>query len=207
MDFLLNPNVAYLLIVSGFVLAILALFSPGTGLLEAGAFILLLLGGFSTYNLEVNAWALAILLLGVFPFLLALRRTRQWIFLVISLLALVVGSVFLFRSTGNQPSVHPLLATLVASLSTALLWFVAKKGLEAMEQVPAHDLSHLIGEIGEAQTDIKKEGSVYVGGEDWTAYSDALILAGSRVKVIDRDGLVLHVEEVHKDPPAAGLLS
>ena len=37
MEFLLDPNVAYLLLVVGTVLAIMALFAPGTGVLEVGA--------------------------------------------------------------------------------------------------------------------------------------------------------------------------
>ena len=36
MEFLINPNVSYLLLVLGALAAALALFAPGTGLLEAG---------------------------------------------------------------------------------------------------------------------------------------------------------------------------
>jgi membrane-bound ClpP family serine protease len=34
---------------------------------------------------------------------------------------------------------------------------------------------------------------VYAGGEEWTARSDALIPAGSQVKVVGREGVVLKV--------------
>jgi len=36
MDLLLDPNVAYMILVVGFVLGVLALFTPGTGFLEVG---------------------------------------------------------------------------------------------------------------------------------------------------------------------------
>ena len=36
MDFLQNPNVAYLLLAGGLVFAVLALAAPGTGVLEIG---------------------------------------------------------------------------------------------------------------------------------------------------------------------------
>ncbi|NMC85494.1 MAG: NfeD family protein, partial [Anaerolineaceae bacterium] len=39
-------------------------------------------------------------------------------------------------------------------------------------------------------------GTVYVGGEEWSARSDEMIAAGSSVKVINREGLVLIVEPV-----------
>ena len=37
-QFLLNPNVVYLILVFGFLLTIMALISPGTTILEIGAF-------------------------------------------------------------------------------------------------------------------------------------------------------------------------
>ena len=39
MEFLINPNISYVLLILGFVTAILALFSPGTGVLELGALV------------------------------------------------------------------------------------------------------------------------------------------------------------------------
>jgi len=200
MSFLLDPNVAYLLLVGGFLLAVLALFSPGTGLLEVGALFMLALAGYSILNLPINGWALAVLLLGVFPFLLALRRSRQWIFLLLSIAALVIGSVFMFREEGGGAAVSPLLAVVVTVLSVTFMWWVGRRGLEAMQATPSHSLERLEGMIGEAHTAISAEGSVYVGGEEWTARSATRIPAGSHVRVLKRDGLVLIVEKVEPAP-------
>ena len=38
MQFMLDPNVAYLILLAGVVLGLLAVVTPGTGLLEVGAF-------------------------------------------------------------------------------------------------------------------------------------------------------------------------
>lgn len=196
MNLLLDPNIAYLLLTGGFVLAILALFTPGTGLLEVGALFMLVLAGISLYNLPFNWWALVLLLVGVFPFLLALRKSRQWIFLGLAILALVIGSVFMFKQPGGAPAVHPVLAILTSSISTVLLWIIGRKGIEALSARPVHDLSQLIGLIGEATTSIHGEGSVYVGGEQWSARSVAPIPARTAVRVIGREGLTLVVEAV-----------
>lgn len=193
-DILLNPNVAYLLLVSGFLLAILALVSPGTGLLEVSALFVLLLAGWGIYNLPVNFWALGLLLLGVFPFLLAVKKSRQPVYLGISILALVIGSVFLFRGQGWQPVVHPALAVLVSALVIGFLWLVVRKAIEAEQARPSHDLEALIGAIGEAKTDIHQEGSVQVAGELWSARSAQPIPGGARVRVVGREGLILDVE-------------
>ena len=193
---LLNPNVAYLLLVGGALLAILALLNPGTGLLEITALILLVLAGYGIYNLPINYWALGLLLLGVLPFLFALRKSGQKIYLVISIAALVVGSIFLFQGEGLKPAVNPFLALLVSVLVVGFVWVVTQKTLEAERARPAHDLKQLIDTIGEAKTDIHVEGSVQIAGELWSARSQQPIPVGSRVRVIAREGFILDVEKV-----------
>ena len=197
MDILIEPNVIYLILVVGLMLAILALFAPGTGVIEVGALFALVIAGYGIYHLPINLWALVVLIIGVFPFLLAVRRSGRWYYLVISLLALVIGSAYLFNS-GQWwlPAVHPLLAVVVSGLAGLLMWIIASKGLEAMRRRPTFDMQSLIGAIGEAKTSIHDEGSVYVAGELWSARSNQSIPVKTRVKVVRRDGFILEVEPV-----------
>jgi membrane-bound ClpP family serine protease len=51
----------------------------------------------------------------------------------------------------------------------------------------------LIGQTGEAKTRVREEGSVQVAGELWSARSDKPVPAGSRVRVVSREGFVLVV--------------
>jgi membrane-bound ClpP family serine protease len=209
MQILLDPNVAYLLLASGMILVILALLSPGTGLLEILALFSLVLAGYSMANLPVNGWALLVLLFGVFPFLLALRKSGRVIFLGVMILALIVGSLFLFRGeTWYQPAVNPLLAVLVSAFSGGFLWLAANKILEAEMRKPSHDLQALVGAVGEAKTNLHPKGSVQVNGELWSAVSHTPIPAGAQVRVTGREGFVLEVEAVDPTPeamPAEGI--
>jgi len=193
-EILLNPNVAYLILVAAALAAILAVLNPGTGVLEVAALFLLILSGYTIFNLPVNYWALGLLVAGVIPFLLALRRSRNAIFLFLTIGALVSGSIFLFSANGWRPAVNPFLATLVSLSVGGFIWLVAQKALEADRLRPSHDLDALIGSIGEAKTEINDEGSVQVGGELWSARSDQLIPLGARVRVIAREGFILKVE-------------
>lgn len=203
MQILLDPNVAYLLLASGMILVILALLSPGTGLLEILALFSLVLAGYSMANLPVNGWALLVLLFGVFPFLLALRKSGRVIFLGVMILALIVGSLFLFQGeTWYQPAVNPLLAVLVSIFSGGFLWLVANKILEAEMRRPSHDLQALVGAMGEAKTNLHPKGSVQVDGELWSAVSHLPIQAGAQVRVTGREGFVLEVEAVDPTPEA-----
>lgn len=203
MNFLLDPNVAYLMLVLGFVLGILALFTPGTGFLEVGAVFAIFLAGYALYNLPTNLWALLVIVVGVIPFVIAVRRSKNWIWLIPSVASLIVGSIFLFRSTTGSPAINPIFAAVVSIMATLLLWFVGRKGIEVMRQKPVQDLKNLIGMIGEARTNIHNDGTVYVNGEEWSARSQMEISAGSYVKVIKREGLVLIVEPVESEDSGA----
>jgi membrane-bound serine protease (ClpP class) len=53
-----------------------------------------------------------------------------------------------------------------------------------------------LGEIGEVRTALDPTGSIYVAGELWTARSEKVLEPGEKVKVLDREGLLLIVEPV-----------
>jgi membrane-bound serine protease (ClpP class) len=186
-----------LLLVGGFLLVLIAIVVPGTGFAEVAAAVLLLLAGWTIYYLPINFWALVLIVLGVLAFLWALRRSGHYGYLGVSILALMVGSAFLFRSeTFWPPAVHPLLAAVVSVLAGGSLWLVARKTLEAEKRPPAHDLERLIGAIGETETPVHEEGSVLVNAELWSARSEAPIPAGRPIRVLRREGFTLIVEEL-----------
>jgi len=200
MDVLLDPNAAYLFLAGGVFLALLAVMVPGSGILEIAALIGLLLAGYAALNIPINYWALAVLFLGAVAFVLSVRKAQSLKLLGVSIALLVVGSVYLFASDPwYVPAVNPFLALVVSGLSASFFWIAATKYLEAERRRPAHDLKSLIGQVGEAKTDVYGEGSVQVAGEMWSARSRALIPNGSTVRVVDRDGFILQVEQV--EPP------
>jgi membrane-bound serine protease (ClpP class) len=203
MEFLQDPTVTYLLLAVGLIIAVLALASPGTGILELGAILLILLAGAAivVYDLAINPWALLALLIGTVLFVISIRKPRQLWLLAASIAAIVVGSAYLFQ--GEKwwiPGVNIYVALVVSVLSASFFWLVAKKVIETNKVRPRHDLSAVIGAIGEAKTDINQEGSVLAAGELWSARSDAPIPAGSRVRVVERDGFTLKVEAIEPLP-------
>jgi membrane-bound serine protease (ClpP class) len=199
MEFLQNPNVIYLLLAGGLVFAVLALAAPGTGFLEIAVLFILGLAGWGIiqYNIPLNWIALVILLVGIGLFLLAVRKPKRWTLLIASILAVVLGSAFIFRSqVWYVPAVDPILAILVSVLSGLFFWLVARKVIEARTARPRHDLEALVGSVGEAKTRIQAEGSAQIAGELWSARSEKLIPSGARIRVIKREGFVLLVEAI-----------
>ena len=195
MDFLLDPNVAYLILLGGVLLAMMSLASPGTGLLEIGAFFCIALAGYAIYNLSFNWWALLLLGLSIVPFVYAIQKPKREPFLALSILLLIIGSVFMFPRTQDQVLVNPIVAIIASGLVAGFLWIAVRKSVEATTMRPIHDLTGLVGQIGEARTRVKEEGSVLVAGELWSARSETAIPAGSSVRVLGRDGFILIVEK------------
>ena len=194
-ELLLDPNLAYILLVIGSMLAILAMFTPGTGVLELGAIFILILAGWQVAHMQVNLWALGVLILGVVPFVIAVRRSHQKIYLIVAITAFVLGSSFLFSSSETWlPVVNPILAIVVSVLSAGFLWLTTTKVIEAEERKPTHDLTSLIGAVGETRTEVFREGSAQIMGELWTVRSNEPIPNNTKVRVVNREGFVLEVE-------------
>ena len=200
MEILLNPNIAYLLLVAAIFFVLVAIVAPGTCLPEVIAVFSMVLAGYAIYHLSVNWWALALMFLSLVPFLLAVRGgthslARREIWLAISIVGLTVGSVFFFPAQNGLNSVHPAVALTTSALLAVLVWFSVRKIMQVAQERPVQDISILIGQPGEAKTQIGSSGSVHVAGELWSARSEKLIPVGVPIKVVGREGFILIVEK------------
>jgi len=195
MDFLLNPNIAYLFLLGGVLLAMLALATPGTGFFEVGAFFCMALAGYAIYNITFNWWAFILITLSVVPFIYSIQRPKRELYLGVSILLLVIGSIFFFTTETGGPAVNLFVAISASVLVSGFLWIAVGKAIQAAHARPVHDLDVLVGQIGEAKTKVHEDGSVQVGGELWSARSEKVIKAGSSIRVIRRDGFTMFVEK------------
>jgi membrane-bound serine protease (ClpP class) len=190
----LMPNVLYLLLVAGLWLTALAVVMPGTGVYELLALAALVLVGAGTRSVDINPWALLPIGLGVAAFLFSIWGSRQQIWLVLSAVLLTIGSALLFRQEGTGAGVNPLLALVTTLGSVGFFWVVIRNVRAAHRSEPVFDPAHVVGQVGEARTPIDPIGSAYVDGELWTVQAKEPIAAGSPVRVISREGLMLLVE-------------
>ena len=195
MSFLLDPNIAYLFLLGGVFLAMLALVTPGTGFFELAGIFSLVLAGYAVYNLSFTWWALVLLVLSIVPFVYSIQKPKRELYLVLAIVFLVAGSVFMFPRTEGEEVVNPFVAIVASGFVSGFLWIAVRKSIEASSIRPAHDLDGLTGKLGEARTKIHVEGSVMVDGELWSARSEHPIPAKSSIKVIRREGFILVVEK------------
>jgi membrane-bound serine protease (ClpP class) len=189
-------DILYILLIAAIWTGVLAIASPGTGMLELIAGVCIFFTILAAVLTPVNPWALGILGLGLAAFLIEAARPMKGIFLVISIILFSVGSAFLYPgSNGDVAGVSWTLAV-VASLSTAVFfWFVVRKVLETRKRPLQHNPSSVVDQVGDALTDIEASGSVQMTDEIWSACSETRIPKGSRVRVLSRRGLVLTVRK------------
>jgi membrane-bound serine protease (ClpP class) len=178
---LTNPTIAYLLLIVGVWSVVLAASVPGTGLPEGAAVVCLALAAVGLIRLQASLAGLGLIGLALILFLLEFRLFAHGAFLAGGTVALVAGSLLLFRVEG--------------SAENALSW-----GTVLAVSV-IQDPDHVVGARGEARTDILSGGTVYAGGEEWSAYADEKIVRGSPVLVLARDGLKLKVALAGRPTP------
>jgi membrane-bound serine protease (ClpP class) len=196
MNVLLDPNVAYFLLIGGLVLGVIAVFTPGTGLIELGALFAFSLAVYALVNLPVNSWAITLVILGFVPFFFAGKNIYRKFLVPISSILILVGSLFIFRKDADLPDLNLTLIGGIALMAASLLWLFAIKGTEVIKRPASINLDELIGREALAVTDIKEEGTIFLRGENWSARSKVLIPSGAALRVTARKGLIMLVEPV-----------
>ncbi len=201
MEFLINPNVAYLLIVAAVMLFLVTINAPKSTMPKVGMAICLGASGYELLYLEGNPWAFLVVALSPLPFFFALRQTRLHLPLVIiTILMLTIGSVFLFVDQNDRPVVNYFLAGGVSVFCGEFIWIAIGRMKNSQGARVSNYPDSLVGLIGEACTDIEvySTGSVKVEGELWQARTEKSIPAGSMVRILRQDGSVLTVKKEAK---------
>ncbi len=190
---LTNPVIAYLLLVAGVFAVALALSVPGTGLPEGVAFVALALAAIGLSQLPVSMAGLGLFALALILFVLEFRLMAHGALLAGGAVAMLVGSLLLFRAEGGEAVLSWVLVLGVTAAFTGFFGFLVSRGLAVQKLPLAQDPNRVVGARGMTRTDVNGEGTVYVGGELWSASSDAKIPANSEVVVTSREGLRLKV--------------
>ncbi|PKO07318.1 MAG: hypothetical protein CVU41_01060 [Chloroflexi bacterium HGW-Chloroflexi-3] len=197
MNPIIDPNIAYVLLIVGFVLSVLALLTPGTGIVEIIGLFSMILAGYGIISNPSNYWALVILIPFI-PLIFVYRKTKKDYYLIISIALLNIGSYMIFKSQSGGFAVSPVIAIVVFLINAPILWVVVKKIIEAIDRKPDFDPTNIIGAIGDARTNIFQDGTAYISGEEWSVRSDQKIDKGEKIEVIRKEGLILWVRKINE---------
>jgi membrane-bound serine protease (ClpP class) len=102
--------------------------------------------------------------------------------------------MYLFGNETGGPAVQPALALVTSIFTLGFFWLTIRQAIRAQRTRLSVNPLAVEGKVGEVRTPIDPVGSVYVGGELWTAQAERPIPKGAQVKVVDREGLIVTVE-------------
>jgi membrane-bound serine protease (ClpP class) len=194
-----NPEIAFFLITIGFFGLIFELYNPGIGLAGILGGVCLVLGFYALSVLPTNWAGVLLMVLAMIFFLIDLQAAGLGIWTVGGIASLVAGGVILFSNAAPALQLSPW--AIVGAVAGTLLFFVSvmTAALRVRLRRPITGEDALIGTIGEAKTDIAPEGTVMTRGTLWRARTmETAIGAGSKVRIMATEGLVLLVEPLHE---------
>ena len=190
-----HPNIAYLLLSLGTLGLTIELWSPGAVLPGIVGGLCLLLAFFAFSVLPVNYAGLLLILFGLLLLVLEIKVTSFGLLTMGGLVSLIFGSMILVDSPLPELQLSPRMILPIVLGFTGIAVLLARLALAAQRRLPVTGPSGMVGEVGQALTDIDPEhgGSVATHGEMWQAIAAESIPQGSRVRVTRVDGLRLVV--------------
>ena len=204
---LMDPNMAFIILVIG-VLGLYVEFNhPGAVLPGVVGMICILLAIFALNILPTRYAALALIVAAFVLFALEAKFQSHGVLGVGGVVTMVLGGLLLVDGPIPEMRVHLITALAVSLPFGVITVFLMTLALKAYKQKAVTGEEGLVGEIGVARTPLQPEGKVFVHGELWDAVSSASVAAGARVQVRSVDGLVLTVEPAPAPQPVPPVAS
>jgi membrane-bound serine protease (ClpP class) len=197
-QFLKDPNVAYILLIVGLWMLVIAVTTPGTGFAEVTGAIALVGAAIGLFNLTVNFAGILLIVLGFALFAIDVVATSHGVLTIGGVLALLLGSLMLFpaRESGSVSGWLIAGATLISAVLSgivlhALVNTLRRRGVD----IAAVNVEGASGRVRKAILP-GDSGTVQAAGQLWTAEADEPIESGTEIVVTHRDGLTLRVKRV-----------
>ena len=188
-----DPNVAYVLMMLGTLGLIFELSTPGAILPGVIGGISLILAFFAFQSLPINFAGLLLILFAIVLFIAEVTVTSHGVLAIGGIVSMALGSLMLYDApeVGFRVSWRVMAPTV--ALTAGFFLFALTLGVRAFRRRPLLGVSGLVGQSGVARGALEPEGQVSVHGEIWRAVADRPLADGTRVTVVDVQGLTLKV--------------
>lgn len=188
-----DPNIAYLLMMAGFLGLYMEFAHPGVIFPGVAGAICLLLAFASLQLLPINYAGLGLIILGIGLLVGEAFAPSFGVLGVGGVISLALGSFFLFDTEGSDLIVdRSIIFTAVATLGSFVL-IVSYLVFRSQQSKPTLGIAGLVGEIGEVRGKLSPSGKIFVHGEYWNAQADSEIDVGEKVEVVGHEGMNLKV--------------
>ncbi len=195
MQYLLNPNFAYLFLTLGALGIVFELANPGAIVPGVFGSILLLLSFYAFSLLPVNLVGMVLIFLGILFFVLDFFVTPGiGILSVGGVIAFFLGSLTLFTPGKGITLSFSLILAIVSSLAFFLI-VILFAVVRTVRQKVKIGMDSMVGKCGVAKEDLSPEGFAVIDGELWWVRGENPIRKNERIKVLRKEGQILIVRK------------
>jgi len=208
LQILVNPTIAYLLLLVGLVGIAIEIFSPGLFIPGTLGVVALLLGAYGTAQLPVTAAGIALLVVGIGFIVAEAHLPTNGILGGIGVLALALSGLLLFDTGTDEVEVSVPAVIAVAVLVGGFFVFATRKVVLAHRRPKLTGWEEMIGATGDVRVPLDPVGQAFVGGALWRATlaegardgdAERVRKRGARVRVESIEGLTLRVRPVEHE--------
>jgi membrane-bound serine protease (ClpP class) len=194
LDALMEPDLAFLLLVIGALALYVEFNHPGAVIPGTVGVVFILIAAFAL-NLLPTRFAALGLILGAFALFAAEAKfVSHGVLTVGGIVLLTLGGLLLIDAPIPEMRVHLVTALAVSIPFGIITAFLMSIALKARRNKVVTGEQGLVGETGVAQTALSPQGKVFVHGELWDAIASSPLPVGQLVVVRRVDGFTLEVE-------------
>jgi membrane-bound serine protease (ClpP class) len=193
LSWLVNPNIALLLLVGGALLIYLEFNTPGTIVPGALGTLMLLLGIFALDLLPIRFTAVMLLVAAFGLMLLEAKFGGHGVLALAGIVCLTFGTLTLIASPIPELRINPWVAVGVSLGFGTITVFLVRLALKARRMKSRLGVDALVGSEASAMEPLSPEGHVLVEGEIWRAIASQPVPKGAKLRVIGHEQYLLQV--------------
>ncbi len=193
LGWLVNPNIALLLLVGGALLIYLEFNTPGTIVPGALGTLLVLLGIFGLDLLPIRYTAVLLLVAAIALIVLEAKFGGHGALAIAGIVCLLFGTLTLVAAPVPEMGVSPWVAFAVSAGFGGITAFLVRLAVRARRRKVRLGADALVGSSAAAMEPLTPEGHVLVEGEIWRAVADKPVQVGARLRVVGHEEYLLHV--------------
>jgi membrane-bound serine protease (ClpP class) len=194
LGWLVDPNIALLFLVGGALLIYLEFNAPGTIVPGALGTLMVLLAVFALNLLPIRYTAVMLLVAAAALIILEAKVGGHGALAIAGIVCLAFGMLTLVAAPVPEMNVNPLLAISVSAAFGAITVFLVRLAVRARRQKALIGADAMVGHVAKAMEQLALEGHVLVEGEIWRAIASAPVAAGTMLRVVGHEQLLLRVE-------------
>ncbi len=198
LGWLVNPNIALLFLVAGALLIYLEFNSPGTIVPGALGTLMVLLAVFALNLLPIRYTAVLLLVAAIVLLVLEAKFGGHGALAIAGIVCLTFGMLTLVAAPVPEMGISPLVAISVSAAFGAITVFLVRLAVRARQRKARIGADAMVGCPATAMEALAPQGHVLVEGEIWNAVASAPIAAGSTLRVVGHNQMLLQVEPDQK---------